>query len=257
VRRRSGFLFSLVTVVMLGTQVPPVQAATAGKIRLAVCPLNTDREHSALADAATAVLTARLSQAKGATLIAGDALAAAMRELRLSVMAADEQTALKVGRVVSADSVLLGRLIVTNQKITLTARVVDLAAGEVSHAATVTGPVSQLLSLVEKLATKLAKQLAVPLPAATVPHRIQQTPDFEKAWLMGLSAYYAGDYDYAVGCFLRAKRFQPHNPTVRLLLVRAYVAQHSRDHAQVELHQLERLFPAAAETQQAKAVLKQ
>jgi Flp pilus assembly protein TadD len=114
----------------------------------------------------------------------------------------------------------------------------------------------EVLMLTDRLARDLLAGLNVKLEAKPAPTHIETVSDYRMAWLTGLGAFYTGQYPRAIAWLTRARRLEPQNPRIALLLARAYLAANEKEHAAVELRRLVRDFPNSAEAKEAEGLLK-
>ena len=86
-------------------------------------------------------------------------LAHAMKELRMSAEGAvDQASAIKLGRITGAQVILLGNIVKLDDKLVVTARLMNPETSELS-AVRVTGPRAELLTLVDDLAREITNRI--------------------------------------------------------------------------------------------------
>jgi len=160
-KRGTNFLLIGVAVMMLfqmGAR-DPVRAAPSNDVSppflIAVFPLEDLRpsgDTEGLGEVLAEGITDGLNRAPGIRVVERQRLKALMDEIGLSMTGAvDEKTALRVGKLLGANHLLLGSFMKFRNQVRVNARVVTTETGEITGTAKVTGKFDDILELEEKL----------------------------------------------------------------------------------------------------------
>ena len=237
------------------TAMPFALSAPAGPL-VAVAPFENAagrKEHEPLVRAVEELICARLSRA--ARLVERRRLEAILREQRLALgWAGPEGAALKAGRLLAANYVVLGSVAVMGRKVVIAARAVEVRTGRVVGASKAAGGIERIAALAGRVGDELAGVLrrTGPPPKGL---KVEKAPDYHVHWLEGLGLFYMGQYVRAIAKLTKAVRLEPRRPEIRLFLAKAYLAAGLRGHAEVELRRVARKFPGTREAKEAKALL--
>lgn len=191
-------------VVVIGACMSPVCAAEPAKRVVAVTSfanLNKDPAQDWLSTGIGETLTVKLGQVPSITVVERMRLADAMKELKLQDTAVvDPATAAKVGKVVGAQTIVLGAIQKMGDQIRLTARFVEAESGAVTNTAQADGTVKEVFDLQDRLADALLKSLDVKVSAeVTEKMRVKPTEDIAayESYSKGVSSMQSGNYDKA------------------------------------------------------------
>ncbi|MBN2797649.1 MAG: hypothetical protein JXX28_00730 [Deltaproteobacteria bacterium] len=184
---------------------------------LAVMPLQaapSSEVHPGLGLALTGMLTTDLSRVEGITLVERAQLDQVLGELSLSDTAfIDPQSAVRLGRGVAAQTVLLGEWAVEGEQLTLSARLVEVEGGRVLDGAVAQGPTRDFVAVEKALVEQLLGGMALQLSSGDRRRLLMEAPTEEfgalTAWGAGLERERAGDLEGAREAYARALAQDP------------------------------------------------
>ena len=142
------------------------------------------------------------------TLVDRSDLNEALAEQSLALSGITDDTALQIGRMVSADAILAGAFALSGGTLRIDARIADVTTGKVISTASVTGPPGNVFSLEAQLAIEICEALGIePPPDLGSPGTVSQPA--AKAYYEGLALQTSGDVDSARLRFEEAARLDP------------------------------------------------
>lgn len=122
----------------------------------------------------------------------------------------DDQTAVRVGKQLGVNSILLGSFFKVKDKLRLLCRLVKVETSEILATTQESGDADKFFELTEKLGEKVAKSINVVLSKSEVE---KSTPtkslDAQMKYSEGLVALEKGNYKEAYGKFMEALKFDP------------------------------------------------
>jgi TolB-like protein/outer membrane protein assembly factor BamB len=138
--------------------------------RIAVMPFeNTTQEKTLnwIGGGISECLTTGLANISGFTMVERTRLSDALKEIKLGQSASvDPATAQKMGKILGADSIIIGSFLKFQDNIRIMARVVEVETAEVRSTARVDGAYNKLPNLQDDLSAKLALEMKGSLPAS-------------------------------------------------------------------------------------------
>ncbi len=160
------------------------------------------------------MLITELSKIQALKVIERNQLQQMIEEMKLGQSGmVDEQTAQKVGRLLGAQTLLLGSYVAMfGGKMRIDARIVEVETGRTIEAEEVTGKVKNLFKLVQKLSQKIAKALDVKLTKEDKKRlKTAQNKSLDAAlyYSKGLEFEDAGQLDQAKAMFQQALKINP------------------------------------------------
>jgi TolB-like protein len=173
------------------------------------------------------MLQANLTALKGIRLVEREKLHAVLKEQKLSLAGlADPQTAVKVGRLLGAERLVLGAFLELGDSLRLDLRLVDTQTTAIVSAETARGMTQDFASLLEDLALRLAADLAVAAPdnaaelvrAATPVRKLEAAIYFAE----GDRLFHLARYVDAAAAYERVLLVEPDNPHVSVRRMRAW-----------------------------------
>ncbi|NOY78937.1 MAG: tetratricopeptide repeat protein [Calditrichaeota bacterium] len=177
---------------------------------------NMDPLRKGLAD----MLITELSKIQALKVIERSQLQQMIEEMKLGQSGlVDEQTAQKVGRLLGAQTLLLGSYVVMfGGKMRIDARIVEVETGRTLEAEEVTGKVKDLFKMVQKLSRKIAKALDVKLTKGDKKRlKTAQNKSFDAAlyYSRGLELEDTGKWEQAKAMFEQALKINPKYTSAR------------------------------------------
>ena len=119
-----------------------------------------------------------------------------------------QKYALAAGRLLEADTVLLGRLFLVQDKLTASLQAVDIPSERVVAAGQMSFRPVDLMETAIGLARGLGKGMALPLPEID-PAKLDASPVASLHFAKAISHYYAGNMDAAIMQFMRTMDLDP------------------------------------------------
>jgi TolB-like protein len=151
----------LLFVVLLG----PHLTNAAISPRIAVTPfenINKDSSLDWLSAGIPETVTNSLSSVKGIVLVERIQLRKVMDELNLQHSGiVDEKTAVKLGKLIAANILVIGAFQKSGETVRLTARFLDVESGKILHTAQATGNLNDIFNLQDKIVLGLVKNLNI------------------------------------------------------------------------------------------------
>jgi TolB-like protein len=122
----------------------------------------------------------------------------------------DQSTAVRMGKLLGATTMLLGGFTVLGKQMQINARLVKVETGEILMTEQVTGKTDKLFELAEELSLKVAKGINVTLTETQVGARTEtKSLDAMLSYSEGLSLLEKDEYRAAYEKFLEALEFDP------------------------------------------------
>lgn len=129
----------------------------------------------------------------------------------------DQQTAVRVGKLLGAQSVLFGSFIKFKKDLQISARLVKVETGEILMTEQVKGKADNFFDLVEQLSLKVAKGINVSLAKNNIGGQNEtKSLDAMLSYSEGLGLLERNDYRGAYDKFLEAVKFDPNYSRARL-----------------------------------------
>ncbi len=218
---RNGIIFLLGFLSLLGGAFSPARASSETSVQKTIAVLYfqnnsiADRDkmeplRKGLAD----MLITELSKIQALKVIERNQLQQMIEEMKLGQSGmVDEKTAQQVGRLLGAQTLLLGSYVVMfGGKMRIDARIVEVETGRTIEAEETTGDVKHLFKMVQKLSQKIAKALHVKLTKNDKKRlKKSQNKSFDAAlyYSRGLEYLDAHQYDQAKEMFREALKMNP------------------------------------------------
>jgi len=163
--------------------------------------LNKDPAQDWLSTGIGETLTVKLGQVPSLTLVERLRLSDAMKELSLQDTAlVDASTATKIGKIVGAQTMVLGAIQRSGDELRITARFVDVESGAISNSAQADGTMKEVFSIQDRLADALLASLGVQV-STEVNQKIKAKPTEDiaayEAYSKGVSSMQSGNYEEA------------------------------------------------------------
>jgi TolB-like protein len=195
---KRALVWLLVVCCASGPLVRADEETSEPPITIAVLPFaasSGDERSTAIAGAIGGLLLTRLSQAKGLVFVERAAIDQVLREREFARGSkADGQ--IRIGKLLGAQFVLTGSLTSTDDKIQVTAHLLEVSTSRVARSATVSSSADEIVESVDKLSLEFAKRFNLKLPRLTR-DQIDQSPEASLHFIRGLGFYYAGMPEHA------------------------------------------------------------
>lgn len=141
--------------------------------------------------------------------------------------------ALAAGKLLQADTVLIGRLFLLENKLTVSVQAIEIASERVLAADQLSCRPNDLPEAALQLARKLAQQMQLPLPDIDLA-KIDKSPIASLHFAKALGHYYAGNMDAAIMQFMRTMDLDPDYVEAHYWSGMAYYRQNEYAHAVIE-----------------------
>lgn len=220
-RLTEGFAMRTLVVLscyalLIGACAATVSAAEEAKLVVAVTSftnLNKDAATDWLSTGIGETLTVKLGQVPSLAVVERMRLADAMKELKLQDTAVvDANTAAKLGKVVGAQTIVLGAIQKSGEQLRLTARFVEADTGKISNTAQADGTMTDVFALQDRLANVLLATLNVKV-TDDVNTKMTAKPTENMAayesYSKGVSSMQSGNYDKAAEQLKQATAADP------------------------------------------------
>ncbi|NLX59338.1 MAG: hypothetical protein GXY74_09650 [Phycisphaerae bacterium] len=150
-----------------------------------------------------------LSRQEQLTIVERYKLDALAREQAMSLKGlTGQEHAVAAGRLLEADTVLVGRLFMQDRKLIVSLKALEIATARVVAADQVACRPEDMMEAALQLARNLAEQMATPLPPID-PGAVDKSPIAGLHFAQALSHYYAGDMDSAIMQLMRTIDLDP------------------------------------------------
>lgn len=150
-----------------------------------------------------------LSRQEQLTIVERYRLDALAREQAMSLKGlTGQEHAVAAGKLLEADTVLVGRLFTQDRKLIVSLRALEIATARVVAADQVACRPEDMMEAALQLARNLAEQMATPLPPID-PGAVDKSPIAGLHFAQALSHYYAGDMDSAIMQLMRTIDLDP------------------------------------------------
>ena len=144
-----------------------------------------------------------------------------------------QEYAIKAGKLLTADTVLVGRLFLIQGKLTVNVKALDLVSERVLAAEEMSSRPEDIMEASLALARGLARQMSLPLPEIDL-KQIDKSPIASLHFAQGLANYYAGNMDQAIMQFMRTIDLDPNYAEASYWAGMCYYRQGEWDHAAIE-----------------------
>jgi len=162
--KKHSFIFVILTIFLVGT---PYIVYSSEKKSVAIATfqnLTKDKEIDWIGTGFAETLTTKLINVKSIRVFERNQMAKLLEEIKLSMTGIiDEKTATQAGKFIGVEYMVIGSFQKVNERIMVTARLVNVATSEVERSASVKGNYKDLFELQEELTLKLATILEAPI----------------------------------------------------------------------------------------------
>ena len=215
------------------------------------------RKWEGLAAGLSDLLAVSLARHKAVQVVDRQKLAAVLKEQELAYRALSEtKTAVRVGRLLGADMIIVGGIMVVDGKPVMSAHVADVNTTQVVTSRKVTGEADEVLALSFKLASELARSLDVKLDPV-LPDEYDKNPVASLHFMRGLGFHHAGNFERAAMEFMVCGDLDPDHPTTHYWLGRCFHRLQEYDHARIEFRRFLKDFAESPQAPDAGKLLKE
>jgi len=233
-------------LLMAWSPAGPVPADTPRPKTICAAPLSNntgDARYDALAEAIADMLAVGLTEHQHVTVVERQQLRKVLDEQKLSLAGlVAPATAVKVGRLLKADRILVGGMIRRGERLLVNAQVYEIASARLAGSVEVRGRADDVPALIAELAGKVGKGLEVELKPLDKKD-IDKHPKASACFMRGLGFHFAGHYDRAVMEFMRAQDIDPRLDKAGYWMALSFMKNKEFKHALIELEKLLRKHP--------------
>lgn len=186
-----------IALVMLFLFVFSVVELYAAETRIAVLPFKNlvqKPDWNWLSEGIASTITSKLGNMKGISIVERSQLQAAISELGLQHAGiVDDTTAVKAGKILGVQVVILGEFQVVGDVIRISARFVEVQTAKVVSSSLVTGSLQSIFTLQDDVSLSLAKSLNIDVPEEAKKEIKSAAPQTSS---LSAYEYYSKGYDY-------------------------------------------------------------
>lgn len=197
-----------------------------------------DTRFEPLAEGFADVLISACSNEKEIRIVEREKLSQLMNELKLSLRALTKQeNAVKVGRLLRADRIIIGGIIKPKDKLIVNLHVYEIKTARLVTSVQAQSTEDDIFALSTALIDRLGKGLSIRLKPIT-PDRTDDNPQASLSFIRGLGYYYSGDFDRAVISFMKAVNSRADYVNASLWTAKSFIEVREYGHAVVELQHI-------------------
>ncbi len=223
-----------------------ITATAVGQPVLFVAPISNNTgqgQYNEVATAMTDMIMVLLAENKQAKVVERERLNDVLREQKLSLAGlADKDTLIRVGRLLKADRIISGGIILTSEDkskkelLLATLHSWHTADGRLIGSVKASTEPEKLLELGLDLTAQVAKQLNIKLTPVD-PAQLDKNPLASLHYMRGLGYFHAGNYDRAIMEFFLTTGLDPMHDRSAFWRALSYVELEEYDHAVIELEE--------------------
>lgn len=211
-----------------------------------VAPLSNntgDDQFNALAEGFADMLVATLAEEESVTVVERQKLHEVLKEQKLSLLGLiDPVTAVKVGRFLKADRILVGGITRPKEKLIVNVHTYETETARLISSVQTQGKATDVFPLINNLVDKLCRGLNVELKPID-PNDIDKSPNASLHFIRGLGFYYAGNIDNAIVEFMKTQDLDPTSDKAGYWVAICFMNTEEYRHALIELETLLDRFP--------------
>lgn len=166
------------------------------------------------------------------------------------------ESAVRAGRMLRADSVLIGRVYLAGDRLLVNAQVIDIADERVIAAAGGDCQAEDLIATATQLARDLSRRMALPLPPMEA-DRVERRPNAALCFARAMGFYHGGNMDAALLQLMQTLDLDPDCVEAHYWAGLAYQRLGEADHAVVEWETYLERLPQGPQAGRVRAWLKQ
>lgn len=242
----SVFAWTLSLVCILAS---PVLAECNTKATICIAPLSNNTgevQYNALGGAVADMLAVTLAEQKSITVVERQQLRKVLDEQKLTLAALiDPATAIRVGRLLKADHILVGGIIKQKNSFIVSIQAYEIATARLASTAQAKGKITDTVQIIDKLMKKLSKTLGIKLQPIG-PEKVDKNPKASFHFAKGMGMFFAGNYDSAIVHFMKAQDLAPQLDKASYWMALCFMKNGEFKHALIELKTLLRRFPQSS-----------
>ncbi len=193
-----------------------------------------EEQYDPAADGMGDLVAVLLAEQENVTVVERQRLIALTAEQARSLQGLTGQKyALQAGKLLKADTVLVGRLFLIDGKLTVSVRALDIETARVAAADQVSCRPEYLMEAALQLARRLAEQMALPLPEIDL-KQIDSSPIAGLHFAKAVGHYYTGNLDAAIMQFMRTIDLDPDYTETHYWMGTCYYRLGEWEHALIE-----------------------
>jgi TolB-like protein len=213
---------------------------------ICISPLNNntgDKQYDALAEGFADMLAATLSEQKTVKVVERQRLRELLKEQKLSLLGlTDPATAVKVGRFLKADRILVGGITKPKEKLIVNVHTYETETARLISSVQTQGKATDIFPFINNLVDDLCRGLNVELKPIE-PNDIDKSPNASLHFIRGLGFYYAGNIDNAIVEFMKTQDLDPTSDKAGYWVAICFMNTEEYRHALIELETLLDRFP--------------
>jgi len=207
------------------------------------------------ADALHSVFTVGFSKDENIVLVERARLNVILKEQELALTGfSDVKNAPKIGKVLSAKTLLLGSIAMHKEKLIIVASVYDVESARLVTAVKKTGTLDQVLSMATSISDEISKHILTwwKLPKN---YKIESEPIANYYFLKGLNFYMSKQYDDGICSFLKAYRISSRQDRAFYLVADSFYRMDEVKHSQIMFRTFIKRFPKSKYLKEAEKKL--
>jgi len=250
-RQNKLIIFYFVIIVLIYSQILFGNITDPNLMTLCIAPLanNTDsKEYDAFADGLSDLLVAALNDYNNIRIVERQRLDQILKEQQLSLTGlVQPTTALKVGKLLKADSIIIGGMTKPKDKFIVNLHLYDVDSSRLLASKMIQSESDQIVEKTYALANELFSKPNLTLRPID-PNDIDNNPAASLHFMRGLGYYYTSDYNRSIVHFMKAINNDKEYVKARLWMAKTYIANNEHEHARVELQKIINQFPKSEES---------
>jgi len=164
--------------------------------------------------------------------------------------------AIAAGKLLKADTVLVGRLFLIKDKLTVSVKALDIATARVLAADQISCRPTYLTEAALQMARRLGKQMSLPLGKIDL-KKIDKSPIASLHFAKAISHYYSGNMDVAIMQFMRTMDLDPDYVEAHYWMGTCYQRLGEFSHARIEFEKFLKRQPKSPKAEQIRKLIKQ
>lgn len=253
-------IISLFTTMLMYSNYCFSNVSDLNSLTLCITPLSNNtgsKEYDAFAEGFSDLLTAALSDHKNIQIVDRQNLDQILKEQKLSLTdLIHPETALKIGRLLKADSIIIGGMTKPKEDFIINVHVYEIETSRLIISKMIQSKTDEIAEQTYVLANNLFEKSVSTLEPLD-PNDIDKAPTASLHFMRGLGCFYTSDYNRSIVHFMKAVSCDEQYVKARLWMAKAYVENKEYEHARIELQKVIDHFPKTEESMIAKELQKE